>query len=63
MIDKPKIDVNSPAWIAIREYYINRLDELRRKNDNVQSQDSTDRIRGQILEIKNLLSIEKPVGE
>lgn len=63
MIDKPKIDTNSPAWIAIREYYLSRLDELRRKNDNPQSQDSTDRLRGQILEIKNLLSIEKPVGE
>lgn len=63
MIDKPKVDTNSPAWIAIREYHIARLDELRRKNDNPQSQDATDRLRGQILEIKNLLSIEKPVGE
>jgi hypothetical protein len=63
MIDKPKVDANSPTWIAIREYHIARLDELRRKNDNPQSQDVTDRLRGQILEIKNLLSIEKPVGE
>jgi hypothetical protein len=63
MIEKPKVDINSPTWIAIREYHIARLDELRRKNDNPQSQDVTDRLRGQILEIKNLLSIEKPVGE
>ena len=63
MIDRPKVDVNSPTWLSIREYHIARLDELRRKNDNPQSQDATDRLRGQILEIKNLLSIEKPVGE
>ena len=63
MIEKPRVDTNSPTWIAIREYYIDRLDELRRKNDQYLSQEITDRLRGQILEIKNLLSIEKPVGE
>jgi hypothetical protein len=60
MIDKPRVDVNSPTWLAIREYYIARLDELRRKNDNPLSQDLTERLRGQIAEIKNLLSIENP---
>ena len=35
MIEKPKVDTNSPTWIAIREYHIARLDELRRKNDKI----------------------------
>ena len=60
MIPQPTIESHSNTWLALKEYYVARLDELRRKNDNPQSVEATEKLRGQIAEIKHLLSLEKP---
>lgn len=60
MIPLPEIEAQSNTWFALKEYYTQRLDELRRKNDNSQSIEITEKLRGQIAEIKQLLSLDKP---
>jgi len=59
MIPQPKIEPHSNTWLELKEYLIQRLDEARRKNDNPQTLESTERLRGQIAEIKHLLNLEK----
>jgi hypothetical protein len=60
MIPRPTIEQNSSTWLELKEYLTQRLDEARRKNDNPQSVELTERLRGQIAEIKHLLSLDKP---
>jgi hypothetical protein len=60
MIHQPKIEPHSNTWIELKEYLTQRLDEARRKNDNPQTVELTERLRGQIAEIKHLLSLDKP---
>jgi hypothetical protein len=60
MIPRPTIEQNSSTWLELKDYLIQRLDEARRKNDNPQAAESTERLRGQIAEIKHLLSLDKP---
>jgi hypothetical protein len=60
MIPQPKIEPHSNTWLELKEYLTQRLDEARRKNDNPQSVELTERLRGQIAEIKHLLSLDKP---
>lgn len=60
MIERPTIEQNSNTWLSLKEYYAERLDELRRKNDHPQSVEATEKLRGQIAEIKHLLSFDKP---
>ena len=58
-IKTDQLEFHSSTWFAIKEYYTARLSELRLKNDATQSIESTERLRGQIYEIKQLLSIEE----
>ena len=50
---------NSPTWVTIKAHLEERLLMLRRKNDNKLDDVSTEWLRGQIAEVKSLLSIEK----
>ena len=63
LIPQPKIEAQSKTWYALKEYYTARLDELRRKNDVTSTVEVTEKIRGQIAEIKHLLAIEKLTGD
>lgn len=50
---------NSHTWAVIKAYLEDRLAMLRRKNDNKLDDASTEWLRGQIAEVKGLLSIDK----
>lgn len=50
---------NSHTWVVIKAYLEDRLAMLRRKNDNKLDDASTEWLRGQIAEVKGLLSIDK----
>lgn len=63
MITRPSIDKHSPTWVNLSEYLGERLNELRMKNDATQSIEDTERLRGQITELKILLSLAKERGE
>lgn len=63
MITRPAIDRHSPTWVNLSEYMVDRLNELRMKNDATQSIEDTERLRGQITELKILLSLAKERGE
>ena len=52
-------DRNSHTWVVIKAYLEDRLAMLRRKNDNKLDDASTEWLRGQIAEVKGLLSIDK----
>lgn len=55
-------DRDSDTWEKLHAYLTERLDELRRKNDNDMGEIETARLRGQIREVKGLLALgnEKP---
>lgn len=55
----PVIDTQSQTWINLKEHFEARLQELRERNDSSASIEETEKIRGQITEIKMFLSIEK----
>ena len=63
LIPHLKIEPHSNTWLELKEYLTQRLDEARRKNDNPQSIESTERLRGQIAELKHLLNLEKNTGD
>lgn len=50
---------NSHTWVVIKAHLEERLSMLRRKNDNKLDDVSTEWLRGQIAEVKALLSIDK----
>ena len=50
---------NSPAWLTVKDYLELRLSLLRRKNDNKIDGGSTEWLRGQIAEVKHLLTLDK----
>lgn len=53
----------SATWAKLKAYLEERLAKLREKNDRRRSQQETDFLRGEIAEVKHLLSLgtEKPV--
>lgn len=55
-----QIDFRSETWKAIEELANSRLDELRRKNDGQLDPTQTAVVRGQIAELKKLLTLAKP---
>lgn len=63
MKEQLKIDKHSPTWVNLKKYLQDRLQELRVKNDVTQNHEQTERLRGQITEIKMLLDLEKECGE
>ena len=50
-------DLSSPLWRALSAHYTERLATLRAKNDATQPVEQTERLRGQIFEIKALLGL------
>ena len=53
------IESHSQTWFALKEYYTARLEILRNKLENTQPMEQTERLRGQIVEIRHLLDLEK----
>ncbi len=58
MIDWVPADYLSPTWAKIRVHYRARLHVLREKNDGRLSYEETERLRGQIQEVKELLAFD-----
>lgn len=59
----PVIDKRSQTWLNLKDYCEARLQMLREKNDASIDIEKTERIRGQITEIKMFLEIEKKQDE
>jgi hypothetical protein len=53
-------DRGSAAWASIERMLAARLADLRAKNDRLQTAEETAHLRGQIAEIKTLLSLAEP---
>lgn len=56
----------SPAWISIQRHLTEKLESLRKQNDNTDLDElATARLRGRIYEIKQILGIDQdmPVPE
>ena len=58
-------DRNSPLWHRLKAHYEARLATLRSQNDNDKDEAETAKLRGQIGEVKKLLSLgeDKPEFE
>lgn len=56
-------EYTSAVWLKIKEYLEERLEMLRRKNDNSMTDVETEKLRGRIQEVKNLLGQEDPGPE
>lgn len=55
-------ELQSALWMRIEAHYTARLQQLREENDGVLPADHTDRLRGEIRAIKNLLALRpKPM--
>lgn len=50
-------DRQSPTWRKLKTYLESRLHELRLKNDNDMSDISTAKLRGSLMELRNLLAL------
>lgn len=53
-------DFTSPTWLRLKALFEARLAELRIKNDGRLSPEDTERLRGRICEVKQLLSLSNP---
>lgn len=51
------IDLNSTEWKILSEYLTDRLQKLREKNDKPLTEENTNVLRGQIKEVKEMLSL------
>jgi hypothetical protein len=51
-------DKRSPLWMALSDHLRDRLAQLRQMNDHSQPVEKTERLRGQIYELKALLALE-----
>ena len=54
-------DRKTPLWHKLKTHYSERLNVLRAKNDNDKDEVQTAKQRGQILEVKELLKLDKDV--
>lgn len=52
-------ELQSPVWVKLRDHLNERLDYLRKQNDCVMTEQATASLRGQILQVKALLAIDK----
>ena len=61
-IQLSQADKSSPVWRALEQHYAERLQTLRAKNDAALTPEQTERIRGQIFEVKAFLGLadERP---
>ena len=53
-------DVHSATWKKIKTHCEQRLQLLRAKNDASLPIDKTEKLRGRIAEIKNLMALDQP---
>lgn len=56
-------DKQTSIWIKLNKHYQSKLDMLRRKNDQPQSEIETAMLRGKISEIKAFLDLTKELPE
>ena len=49
----------SPLWIKIKEHVEQRIKDHRASNDKTQPVEATEKLRGRIEELKDLLKLEK----
>lgn len=56
-------DKVSPLWRALSDHYTERLASLRAQNDTSKTPEQTEKLRGQIFEVKALLSLadDRPI--
>jgi hypothetical protein len=61
-IELSEADKQSAAWGKVQAYLTQRLSELRTSNDRDMAPDMTNKLRGQIAEVKALqgLGIDRP---
>jgi hypothetical protein len=50
-------DRHSATWKRLEAHYQGRLDMLRRRNDGQLNHEQTERLRGQIFEVKQFLAL------
>lgn len=50
---------NSALWHRLKEHIEARIDKHRATNDKTQTPEATEKLRGRIAELKDLLNIEK----
>jgi hypothetical protein len=53
-------DFESTTWMRFRQFAIERLEELRQRNDGDLDEAETQRVRGQIAELKHWLALDHP---
>ena len=53
-------EAQSALWRKLKEHYTERLELLRRKNDNAMDEAKTAKLRGQIAECKSFLALDEP---
>jgi hypothetical protein len=49
----------SPLWLKIKSHLEERIEIHRASNDKTQEADATEKLRGRIAELKDLLRLEK----
>ena len=55
------LDKNSAVWLKLEQYLTARLQMLRERNDKNKNEVETAILRGSIKEVKNFISLGKPV--
>lgn len=51
----------APVWLSLVEHLKTRLEDLRTRNDGDRSEVETAKIRGQIMEIKSLIALDRDI--
>lgn len=54
-----QVDRSSGGWQQLMVHLTERLQDLRQQNDADQSEESTEKLRGRIAEVKRLLDLNK----
>lgn len=54
-----KHEIHSALWLRLEAHLSEQLDVLRRKNDGLLSHEDTQRLRGRIAQIKEILALSE----
>lgn len=57
------VDINSVTWKVIEAHLRARLADLRERNDGEHDFAATQKLRGQIIEVKMLLSLPEDIAK
>lgn len=52
-----QVDRTSPTWLRVKEQLEERLAELRAQNDKTATEAQTEKLRGRIAEVKDLIAL------